>query len=199
MGFLNLFPTVLLQDTPLDITSEDIRNYKNVLNSEEFEFFGDNGASTYNQSLLDNIVFTKLTQNIINLSKVYLDNLGHQYNDLKISNSWGNLINLNESIHNHRHANSYISGVYYLEDSSNVSFANPISDRFSFEAKKTTHNINPIHHNLYHITPKPNLILLFPSYLFHQVFPSNQPQRLSIAFNIIPKGDFGDNSYKISI
>tara|TARA_R110000803_G_scaffold45126_1_gene95203 strand:+ start:254 stop:853 length:600 start_codon:yes stop_codon:yes gene_type:complete len=199
MEFLNLFPSVILQDTLLNTTPEDIWNYKKVLNSEEYEDLGTNGAATHNQYLLDNPIFTKLTNNIINLSKIYLDNLGHQYSGLKISNSWGNIVNSNGSIHNHRHANSYISGVYYLEDSSKISFVNQLLEKFTFHAHKTTDNIDPVHHSLYHITPSPNSIIIFPSYLYHGVFQSNQTNRLSIAFNIVPTGDFGVNTGKINI
>ena len=41
-------------------------------------------------------------------------------------------------------------------------------------------------------TPEEGLLIIFPSYLEHRVLPQEDlPPRYSIAFNIIPKGEFG--------
>ena len=42
------------------------------------------------------------------------------------------------------------------------------------------------------LTPSPNLLLIFPSYLEHQVLHHNNDNpRCSLAFNIIPLGTYG--------
>jgi len=46
--------------------------------------------------------------------------------------------------------------------------------------------------------PEPKSIILFPSFLNHKVMPNEtNKDRYSIAFNIIPKGEFGDTTMKL--
>ena len=48
------------------------------------------------------------------------------------------------------------------------------------------------------IPTEPKSIILFPSFLNHKVMPNEtNKDRYSIAFNIIPKGEFGDTTMKL--
>ena len=67
----------------------------------------------------------------------------------------------------------------------------PLSNHFDF-------NVMPEDWNVYtgrvlKFSPKKNLLILFPSYLFHQVLSYEGTSiRKSLAFNIVPIGFYGD-------
>jgi uncharacterized protein (TIGR02466 family) len=190
MAFIDIFPTIILGEKLNNINFNDLNNYKNIIKSLSFKDLDKDGKASYNQKVLEIDTFIKLKENILKFSKLYLDKLGHIYEDLQISNSWVNILNKNETIHQHAHANSYISGVFYFDYSSPITFQSPQSHKWSFKAE---YKNLPI----YQITPEPNLLIIFPSWLEHNVNFNNGSDRISIAFNIIPKGEFGPNTGKL--
>ena len=190
MEFIDIFPTKILGVKLNDINSMDLDNYKNIIKSFSFIDFGMNGKGSYNQKILEIDNFIKLKENILKFSKLYLDSLNNIYEDLQISNSWVSILNKNEIVHEHYHSNSYISGVFYFSFSSPIIFKCPQSDKWTFQSELKNLPV-------YQINPEPNLLLLFPSWLKHEVKPSNDDNRISISFNIIPKGEFGFNGGKM--
>jgi len=108
--------------------------------------------------------------------------------------------------HNHRHRNSFWSGVYYFQDeyedgSAELYFSNPneqLAD-VTFEENDVKEDVN-VNSNSVIINPEPKLLLLFPSYLGHQIlFHNINTERLSLAFNIMPSGQWGEADSAIDI
>jgi len=194
MKYINLFPTVISSIILKDISNNEIQNYiKTLYKGEWVDDKNQNGCYTLEQNILDIPVFSKLKENILNLSKEYFKNLGFNDHNYKICNSWGNLVNINEQIFSHFHGNSFLSGVFYLgSNNSNISFQNPIDDKWLFKIQKTPQQISkPQTWGKYYKTPKQNELILFPSWLVHGVDKSKIDKRLSIAFNIVPTGLIG--------
>lgn len=202
MKYINLFPTVVSSTMLEDISDNEIQNYIEILKKEQWgngyddSDFSPNGKHTINQFILDLPVFSKLKNNILNLNKEYFKNLGFIDHNFRICNSWGNLINKGESIPSHIHRNSLISGCFYLSsDNSNIYFENPIEKEWLFVMEKEKENNNnlkkPQTWTQYGISPKPNQLIFFPSWLTHVTDKSKVDGRISIAFNIIPKGFVG--------
>ena len=118
-------------------------------------------------------------------------------NDFIISTSWiTKMEKKGEMSQSHCHKNSFYSGVYYFdeyeEDEGGVlEIMTPLSNHFDF-------NVMPEDWNVYtgrslQFSPKKNLLILFPSYLFHQVLSYEGTSiRKSLAFNIVPIGFYGD-------
>ena len=118
-------------------------------------------------------------------------------NDFIISTSWiTKMEKKGEMSQSHCHKNSFYSGVYYFdeyeEDEGGVlEIMTPLSNHFDF-------NVMPEDWNVYtgrvlKFSPKKNLLILFPSYLFHQVLSYEGTSiRKSLAFNIVPIGFYGD-------
>ena len=197
MSFIDLFPTVIFQTHLDNINNFEIEEYKNNIAKEEFNFNFNNGKFTKNQKLLDNFVFLNIKNSILKYSRNYLDNLHHEYEDIQISSSWGTHLSLNESSSPHFHSNSYISGVFYLTKGSPIIFHNNQLSNFTY-----TPGIKNIPHTyqttpIYKVNPTPNLLIIFPSWLPHSIEPSKLDNRMSIAFNIIPKGEFGVDTQKL--
>ena len=108
--------------------------------------------------------------------------------DLYITESWLNYNNKDEGHHTHYHDNSYLSGVFYFNTLSN--------DNIIFLKNKVeTFNIETENYNLYNSSDwkypiKDNQLIIFPSYLRHEVKKNTENKtRISLAFNIFLKGE----------
>ena len=144
MEHINLFPTVISSSFLKDISKNEIEEYIKFLNEEGWsKDQSSNGYFTENPMILDELIFSKLKDNILNLSKEYFKNLGFIDHNFRICNSWGNLINKGESIPSHIHRNSLISGCFYLSsDNSNIYFENPLEKKWLFSMEKEEGNNN---------------------------------------------------------
>ena len=136
--------------------------------------------------------------------QVAKENFGYT-NDFIISTSWiTQLEEKREVVHPHCHKNSFYSGVYYFDEYEDneggvLEIMTPLFNHYDF-------NVMPADWNLYtgrsmKFSPKKNLLILFPSYLFHQVLSYEGTSiRKSLAFNIVPIGFYGEghSSYDTS-
>jgi uncharacterized protein (TIGR02466 family) len=200
MNFIDLFPTVIFQKTLHDINNESISNYINYIYSSKL-LTQSTSFYTENQKILDNHIFNELKKEILSYSKVYLKEIGQNFSDIQISNSWGVLYNKNNFSHKHNHKNSYISGCFYLTEGNPLEIISPLMDQwyFSHNLMGNNKNIKSTHRNCTKIDIEihPKSLLIFPSWLHHKVSPSLLDKRLCVAFNIIPKGDFGSPTAKL--
>ena len=119
----------------------------------------------------------------------------------KISTSWVTKTK-DTSSQVHRHKNSFYSGVYYFEDypndSGELEFKSPLSAYWDYYVVPKQYNL--MNMLSYGERPKKNKLVFFPSYLEHRVADNNHIGRRSLAFNIVPIGEYGsgDSSYNTS-
>ena len=113
---------------------------------------------------------------------------------LEISSSWFTKTHKGEQSPMHDHKNCVFSAVYYYGDYDdkvgNLIFKNPIVNLTSYRlnvGKSNKFNTYDIE-----VTPQSGSLLIFPSYVSHKidVHKSDIP-RLSLAFNMIPVGQYG--------
>ena len=108
-----------------------------------------------------------------------------------VKEMWTNLLEPGGSQTMHSHANSFISGIYYLTPSHpgsrTVFIRPPGGSEFSFRHHTRQAAMGPFNAGKYMLpAAEPGDLVLFPSYLYHEV-PKNQgDQRITIAFNAIP-------------
>ena len=109
-----------------------------------------------------------------------------------IKEMWTNVLETGGSQSMHAHANSFVSGIVYLSGShpsaNTVFLRNPGSGEFTFRHDTRTSEVGPFNAGKW-VTPgiEAGDMLLFPSYLLHEV-PRNQGgQRITLAFNAIPE------------
>ena len=121
-----------------------------------------------------------------------------------ITTSWITLSHKGQGSQLHRHKNSFWSGVYYFQEeypegTGGIMFDNPNADRYDFSyGMSDIEKQNEINSMSCIFGPSPKLLLLFPSYLRHQIMVHNNDKpRSSLAFNIVPLGHWGehDSSY----
>ncbi len=108
-----------------------------------------------------------------------------------IKEMWTNVLEPGGSQSMHAHANSFVSGIIYLSPSHpsahTVFVRNPGAGEFTFRHNTRTAQMGPFNAGRW-VTPdiEPGDMVLFPSYLLHEV-PRNQGgQRITMAFNAIP-------------
>jgi uncharacterized protein (TIGR02466 family) len=108
-----------------------------------------------------------------------------------VKEMWTNMLETGGNQTLHAHANSFVSGIFYLTPShpgSRTVFVRPPGGfDFSFRHHTRSAAVGPYNAGKY-ILPEAEAgdLVLFPSYLYHEV-PRNQgDQRITIAFNAIP-------------
>ena len=135
--------------------------------------------------------------NVTNFAKKVLK---YDYSEYRLSQSWVTHKEPGQFHNQHSHPNSLISGVFYYGDfdqnTPSIKFHKTLGAiNASYLSPKYTldKNQNEITTDEYQITCENNLLLLFPSYLYHSV-PLNTTNKVrkSLAFNILPKGKIGD-------
>lgn len=110
----------------------------------------------------------------------------------KIKEIWVNLLETggNQAIHNH--ANSFVSGIVYLTSfhpgSGTVFHKQLGGSDFSFVNNNARTKMGPFNASRWQAPAmSPGDLLLFPSYMLHEV-PQNQgAQRITMAFNALPE------------
>ena len=107
-------------------------------------------------------------------------------NKLKITGMWSIINPTNASNARHIHSNNYISAAYYLKAPDNcgdIVFYDPRSANVI--RRPIINTMNKLNSNIFRITPKEGLLVLFPSYIHHSV-KSNESneERIVISFNI---------------
>lgn len=111
---------------------------------------------------------------------------------LEITQSWLNYSKTGEWHHKHSHANSLVSGVFYINtniDSDKIIF----SKKYYNDMQIYTEDYNEYNSQTWWFPVNKNLLVLFPSTLEHHVDPvADNETRISLAFNTFPKGYIGN-------
>tara|TARA_Y100000114_G_C11760284_1_gene329160 strand:- start:125 stop:772 length:648 start_codon:yes stop_codon:yes gene_type:complete len=128
--------------------------------------------------------------------------LGYDYDEYAFSQTWVSWKQPGQMHHNHTHPNSLISAVFFYGEReentpaitftkqfavANCSYIQPlmVKDRKDIPTAWSSFSINY----------NPGLLIIFPSYLSHEV-PINETKitRKSVSMNILPKGQIGDKN-----
>ena len=188
-----LFPSPIIQVMVDGDTSEllDYDDRDTTVSSEQ-------GIPGVNQRVLE--LYPKTKKILLDtFTSVAHEVLGYKKRDYAITTSWITLNKKGEGSHHHRHNNSFWSGVYYYQEeypegTGKILFENPNSTAFDFALQDNDiEHFNNMNALVLTVEPKPNLLIMFPSYILHQVLPNNiDTERCSLAFNTIPLGSWGD-------
>ena len=108
-----------------------------------------------------------------------------------VKEMWTNMLETGGNQTLHSHANSFVSGIIYLTPShpacKTVFVRPPGGFDFSFRHHTREAAIGPYNAGKYALPEaEPGDLVLFPSYLYHEVPPNQGDQRITIAFNAIP-------------
>lgn len=139
--------------------------------------------------------YPKTKQILLNYTRSSLDKMGYACN-FDISTSWLTLNRKGEHVQLHNHKNCYWSAVYYYghyerNGGGELDLLNPLPDLSSY--KPNLKNINKFTTPITKVIPERKDLIIFPSFLDHTVTPvQSDIPRKSLAFNIVPIGNYGD-------
>lgn len=196
VAILGLFPTpvFIVNCKDVDLTSA-IQVFDDcVLNERESNEYGARSVDTYilnrpECSMLKSWVETKVLDYARNV-------LGYDISNVAITQSWVSVKCQGQKHTAHVHPNSIISGVFYWNDIEKqpIVFSKPNVHELAQVIKlPMVDNVdNPFASNGFYYHPRKNDLVLFPSFLKHSVGVVNKGCRKSLAFNIMPRGKFGD-------
>lgn len=182
-----IFSNFVLENT----LSIDLNNLKEKINTKKdsLENRISSNIGGWQSTDLDINLFSKeLYNEIIKNSLAGFSYLGLKNLQPKINNSWININYKNNFNDRHMHKGSILSGVFYVSttsDSGKIIFYNPNDKLTFFISSNLIEEFNILNSSVWQFDPHDNLLLLFPSWLEHQVMPNaSQKNRISIAFNI---------------
>jgi uncharacterized protein (TIGR02466 family) len=189
--FINLFQTFILEsklNLRLETLLEYVYNiYKTDNNGIKKSNFGGWQSNFLN---LSNSILEPFLNEISKNSKILLKNYSLDNRNYRIESMWANINKYKDSNHLHHHSGSVISGVFYLKthkDCGSIVFKHP-SEIINFCWKKDEYKeYNQTNGFFYEFQPEDNVLLLFPSWLYHYVNLNlnKEVERVSISFNIV--------------
>ena len=190
-----IFPTpvyIVKRDSKLDSTEE--KDIEDIITEGMKE--GEGNSSTINTYIF-NTVLKKIKEFCEQHIETYVENILSPKTELDfyITQSWLNITKPGQYHHDHHHANSIISGVFYISTVENdeIIFVDPavrLKRLISFGQKE----YNAWNSLSWFFPVNNNELILFPSWLTHGVKSNEKAttDRISISFNTFVKGIVGD-------
>ena len=157
------------------------KSHTDMLNVIKFESKGD--------ELHQHSAFGDFSKRILKCNKHILDTDKYQYEDVEITNMWGNTLLRGDDHPPHTHSNNILSGVYYLrasEEASPIQFFDPRAQAQVLRPKNTPNWDNA---SMVQFESIQGRGFIFPSWLMHWV-PPTEDERISISWNIIVRGNY---------
>ena len=188
----HLFPNpVYFSKLERALTKEELKTineykkkaYKNVGNT--------NSSDTY---VLENKTLKNLKKDLNKIVIDYFNKIVCTDNSIVpyITQSWLNYTKNKQFHHTHSHANSYVSGVFYINADKKVDKIKFYKDNNSLFKLKTT-KFNIFNSDSWWYSIKTGDVILFPSSLRHGVNKKEGKNiRISLSFNVFLKGTIGD-------
>ena len=178
--------------------------YKSKLNrhltDKEFNFFkkikrapNKNNLTSFDNYVLEKPVLLNLKKEIDLFVKDYFNKIIFPPKSISpyITQSWLNYTEQNQGHHAHNHANSFLSGVFYIN-------ADKFTDTISFQNDKYKQlKFSSTKYKLYNsdnwsFPIESRDIIIFPSEIIHFVeWKKNKGTRISLSFNVFLKGKLG--------
>ena len=151
-----------------------------------------------NTYVLDDDNLKELRQFCLNSVYEYVNDVTGADDEIEIQQSWVNLNKTGQELQEHYHANSFISGVFYLasdpENGAPITFKSELhKSNFCVQSvSKEQNSYYPSTADSFTYPSVPGQLLLFSSAVQHHVPPHfSDKDRISLAFNTYHKVPFG--------
>ncbi|MDB4257171.1 TIGR02466 family protein [bacterium] len=196
--------TMLLFSTPVylfnDYIGSDIHNthseQQKVVKNQEGNF------SSKETNILELESYKVIKDRILHGLDEYINDvmrIDTDKHEFYITQSWLNINPPGTSHHRHNHSNSVISGVYYIDTTEDNSITFSSQNQTNVTSlpmlKIDVKEYNITNSNSWNIPVPTNSIIYFPSSTLHEVSPNESNQnRISLAFNVFVKGNFGNEA-----
>jgi uncharacterized protein (TIGR02466 family) len=192
-----LFPTpVVTTNIERPLTNEEL----SIINYHKQKTYNNAGNITsLDTSIIDQ--FSSLKKFVYTGIQYYVDNVicPNDGVNFYITQSWINYTETGQHHHKHNHPNSIFSGVFYLNAKESVDKITFYSDQYS-QITLGTKQWNPFNSSSWWFPVKTGDLIMFPSSLTHMVEQTQSKEtRISLAFNVFARGNFGDEKQLTSL
>jgi uncharacterized protein (TIGR02466 family) len=192
-NIISLFPTAILGATfDREFTNDELKFFEVVKNNIMPNVGNTSGTDTH---ILKNKELDSLKSFFESQIRVYQDTIIKPKNgaSIYITQSWLNYSKPGDYHHKHKHPNSYLSGVFYIQTNSN--------DRINFDRDHYAQievgstEFNDWNSHTWWLPATTYQLYLFPSNLTHYVEKVLGTQtRISLSFNTFVSGVIGDRA-----
>jgi len=189
MNLEYIFPTPIWTFEHTEGCKEMTTYIKNIKKESEGRILSNDGGWQSNDFVPDDLpeCFRPFIRNILSKCRLCIHEYGSDYKPW-IDNLWFNINKKGDSNKRHFHAESLLSGVFYLQctdDSGRIQFVKQPLEDYAVISHLGKPRITKLSASAWEYNPTETMCLLFPSWLMHQVESSNSDtERISIAFNI---------------
>ncbi|MGQ4274791.1 TIGR02466 family protein [Terrihabitans sp. B22-R8] len=189
---IGLFPTPVVRVSGLidsDLVEKLAREIGGAEQSERNAFSEQLSHSPI--SGMDNPLFARIGEAVLPSIAQFGEVLFGEALNWQIKEIWSNVLETGGRQAIHTHANSFISGVVYLtasHPSANLVFHKSLGGtNYIFSNHHKNASVNAYNGSKWAMPETlPGDLVMFPSYLLHEVPVNQGPRRMSIAFNALP-------------
>ena len=190
---IGIFPTpIYLSSLNRELTNKEFL----FIDKIKLDVHKNEGNITSNDNyILNRTEFKNLKKELDLLIKDYFDKIICSVNDISpyITQSWLNYTETNQYHHKHKHPNSFVSGVFYINCDKQFDKIKFFKNDYNI-IQPTIKEYNVWNSDAWWLPVKTGDIILFPSSLTHMVeTKKGDNTRVSLAFNIFIKGTVGSN------
>ena len=130
----------------------------------------------------------KFANSIGIITEKICEDLNYKYESIEMTGMWANKLIKGEVHPPHTHSNNIFSGVYYLEGGSQIQFFDPRPQASVLQIDVT--KVTQSNASMLAFDSQKGAGLIFPSWVTHWV-PVTDKTRISISWNILLRGDYG--------
>jgi len=184
----DLFPTKIFESK--FVANDEILDY---VDKVEYNKHG-NLYQSINNNLQNISVFKPFVKHIYSLTIEMCKTYAYDYKKIDITSMWINVSEPNASHPPHTHSNNVFSGVWYPCENINTSrihFIDPRPQANQLTPKRKKANMN--NGGVLRFNSNKDTMYMFPAWLMHWV-PPTPNKRISISFNVILRGEYGEEN-----
>ena len=188
-----IFPTVVTFDTLEREFTQEEKDFFEKISKDTYQNMGN--VTSNNNYVLDEPEMADIKGFISGCVAGYLAGVcnlkdGHQ---IEVTQSWTNYTSKGQFHHKHRHPNSFLSGVFYINAKKDLDKIYFYKDEFK-QIKPEVKEWTLLNADSWFFTVESMQLVLFPSTLEHMVQTVESDEtRVSLAFNTFFKGTIGSN------
>jgi len=180
------------KDTEIKLILQEIKNKK-------FKKVSHSAFMSEDIYVLESKKLKSLKKMLEQQIEIYANTFLRYKNKFQITTSWFTNAKKDGYSEYHNHSNSMFSGTFYIQaniEQDKIAFENYNNPTWLLEpTENTIYNCRQYNFNVY-----PGFLILFPSETYHRIQPNlNSEERISLAFNIIPKGFIGSNDSSLNL
>jgi len=189
IGYINTLKDTILEDYNIDKRNEQSSTTASI-NQQYHPTWATRGYPWQSGPLQHNReVFGKLIDFVNENISNYMDSLGYHHDGFYTTQCWANVYEKTESIHPHRHYNSFLSWNFVIAGQ-DAPFVLQQTAQGSFQPS-LKFNI-PENSQQIGIEPRSGLLTIWPSYLIHYTAPNEiDDYRVTVSGNVMLQGQIG--------